>query len=105
MTETAVIWMNSMTCRKCGVGRYVGYDGKGHTRPCTECGDVQPETMTSEEYLAPWTDPVSEYDKLPEAPMFKGHTRDCPCDACHCERRRRGIKFVATIKFPKRMTV
>lgn len=48
------IWMNSMTCRKCLYGRYIGYDGGGNSGPCDKCGDTQPEKMTRDEYLAPW---------------------------------------------------
>ena len=51
---SVVIWMNSMTCRKCSDGRYIGYDGRGMSGPCDKCGDKQPEKMTRDEYLAPF---------------------------------------------------
>ena len=46
----------------------------------------------------------SEYDKVPEEPMIEGHKCDCPCDGCFVEKQKRGIKYVAKIKFPKRTT-
>lgn len=44
-----IVWMNGMSCIRCGKGHYDGYMG-GLTHPCQKCGHQSKQMMTRKQF-------------------------------------------------------